>query len=206
MIRYPLITLFRLFNHVFAEKFQRLHHVLLYGTRRDAVFLRHLVVAVVVEIAFGEDLPCLGRQLIHERHHLIDAFLPWVCSVWVCGFRLFLQIALGVECGRLTVSYMISAPEAYEAEDETYPFVRLYLVEPFPKNLKGILHNVATRLLIAYHLTGEVAGVLVMRLEKLLKFFLFLQDVFLLSQFTKLRKKTRNEAKGVFLLSINVEL
>lgn len=201
-----MITLFRLFNHVFAEKFQRLHHVLLYGTRRDAVFLRHLVVAVVVEIAFGEDLPCLGRQLIHERHHLIDAFLPWVCSVWVCGFRLFLQIALGVECGRLTVSHMISAPEAYEAEDETYPFVRLYLVEPFPKNLKGILHNVATCLLIAYHLTGEVAGVLVMRLEKLLKFFLFLQDVFLLSQFIKLRKKTRNEAKGVFLLSINVEL
>ena len=101
---------------------------------------------------------------------------------------------------------MISAPEAYEAEDETYPLVRLYLVEPFPKNLKGILHNVATCLLVTYHLTGEVAGVLVMRLEKLLKFFLFLQDVFLLSQFIKLRKKTRNEAKGVFLLSINVEL
>lgn len=61
--------------------------------------------------------------------------------------------------------HLICATEADESEDEGYPLVQLYLFKTLPKNFKGVFHYVATRLLIAYHLTGEVAGVLVMRLE-----------------------------------------
>jgi hypothetical protein len=53
-----------------------------------------------------------------------------------------------------------------------------------------ILYEVTARLLVAYHLTGEVAGVLIVRLEKRFEFFLLIQDCSLLvSQFTKLLKK-----------------
>ena len=74
------------------------------------------------------------------------------------GMRL--QIALRIERGGLAAPQVVGTLVAYESEQEGDTVLEPNFIKSFPQYLKGIFHDVMTRLLFAYHLKGEVVGVL----------------------------------------------
>lgn len=120
------------------------------------------------------------------------------------GMRL--QIALRIERGGLAAPQVVGTLVAYESEQEGDTVLEPNFIKSFPQYLKGIFHDVMTRLLFAYHLKGEVVGVLIPLLEKNFKFLFLVQDSLFLSLFTKLRRKRENGAQVRRLLSRNVDL
>lgn len=100
-----------------------------------------------------------------------------IYGIGVKGIVVLLKILLGIKSCGLTMADMVGTFILYQAKDEGNPFVRYDLSKAFPQNLKGVFDDILTHLLVAYHLTGVMTGMLIMRLEKLLKFCFFLQDV-----------------------------
>ncbi len=99
------------------------------------------------------------------------------------GMRL--QIALRIERGGLAAPQVVGTLVAYESEQEGDTVLGPNFIKSFPQYLKGIFHDVMTRLLFAYHLKGEVVGVLIplpektsnsFSLSKIVSFFLCLQN------------------------------
>ena len=99
------------------------------------------------------------------------------------GMRL--QIALRIERGGLAAPQVVGTLVAYESEQEGDTVLGPNFIKSFPQYLKGIFHDVMTRLLFAYHLKGEVVGVLIplpektsnsFSLSKIVSFFLCLHN------------------------------